>query len=120
MKKVKPGHTVFEYNSMNTLVLELIVNQVTGKPLSEVFGGESGAKIGAQNDAFIGVTKYGLGNSWGFMNCTPARFWTLGYDIYPKFARNRRGTDHYRTAVLKTIQTGGRPEIYLGGFVGER
>ena len=31
MKKVKPGHTVFEYNSINPFVLELAINQVTGQ-----------------------------------------------------------------------------------------
>ena len=60
MKKVKPGHAAFEYNSINTFVLELIVNQVTGKTLNEVFGERVWRKMGAQNDAFVGVTKYGL------------------------------------------------------------
>jgi CubicO group peptidase (beta-lactamase class C family) len=118
MKKVKPGHTVFEYNSIDTFVLELIVNEVTGKPLSEVYGERVWRKIGAQNDAFIGVTKYGLGNGWGFMNCTLRDFGRWGMTFTPswhKISQEQIIPDE----VLQKIQTGGRPEIYLGGFVGK-
>jgi len=118
MKKVKPGHTVFEYNSINTFVLELIVNEVTGQTLNEVFGERVWRKIGAQNDAFVGVTKYGLGNGWGFINTTlrdMGRFAMLFTPSWSKVSKERIIPD----ALLETIQHGGRPEIYLGGFVGK-
>jgi len=117
MKKVKPGHTAFEYNSMNTFVLELIVNQVTGQTINEVFGDRVWRKIGAQNDAFVGVTKYGLGNSWGFTNSTlrdMGRFSMLFTPSWSKVSKEKIIPD----ALLETIQHGGRPEIYLKGFVG--
>jgi len=118
MKKVKPGHTAFEYNSIDTFVLELIVNEVTGKPLSKVFGEGVWRKIGAQNDAFIGVTKFGLGNGWGFMNCTLRDFGRWGITFTPSW-RKISQVQIIPDKVLKTIQTGGRPEMYLGGFVGK-
>jgi len=118
MKKVKPGHTAFEYNSINTFVLELIVNEIAGKTINEVFGDRVWRKIGAQNDAFVGVTKYGLGNSWGFMNSTlrdMGRFAMLFTPSWNKVSRERI----IPAALLETIQHGGRPDIYLEGFVGK-
>ena len=117
MKKVKPGHTAFEYNSINPFVLELIVNQVTGRTLNEVFGDRIWRKMGAQNDAFVGVTKFGLGNGWGFVNSTlrdMGRWGMLFTPSWSKISKEKIIPD----ALLETIQHGGKPEIYLKGFVG--
>lgn len=118
MKRVKPGHTAFEYNSIDTFVLELIVNEITGQPLSEVFSERIWRKIGAQNDAYIGVTKWGLGNSWGFMNSTLRDFGRFGMLFTPSWNK----ISHEQIipdALLQKIQTGGRPDIFLKGFVGK-
>ncbi len=118
MKKVKPGHTVFEYNSINTFVLELIVNQVTDKTLNEVFGERIWRKMGAQNDAFVGVTKYGFGNGWGFVNTTlrdMGRFAMLYSPSWNKVSQEKI----IPNAVIENIQTEGKPDIYLKGFVGK-
>jgi len=117
MKKVKPGHTAFEYNSINPFVLELIVNQVTGETLNEVFGDRVWRKMGAQNDAFVGVTRFGLGNGWGFVNSTlrdMARWGMLFTPSWSRISKDKVIPD----ALLETIQHGGKPEIYLKGFVG--
>jgi len=117
MTKVKPGHTAFEYNSINPFVLELIVNQVTGQTLNEVFGARVWRKIGAQNDAFVGVTKYGLGNGWGFVNSTlrdMGRFAMIFTPSWNKVSKEQI----IPAALMDSIQHGGRPEIYLEGFVG--
>jgi CubicO group peptidase (beta-lactamase class C family) len=118
MKKVKPGHTVFEYNSINPFVLELIVNQVTGQTLNEVFGDRVWRKIGAQNDAFVGVTKYGLGNGWGFVNSTLRDMGRFAMIFTPSW--NKVSQEQIIPAsLLEAIQQGGKPEIYHGGFVGK-
>jgi len=117
MKKVKPGHTAFEYNSINPFVLELIVNEVTGRTLNEVFGDRVWRKIGAQNDAFVGVTKYGLGNGWGFVNSTlrdMGRFAMIFTPSWNKVSKEKIIPD----SLTEAIQHGGKPEIYLKGFVG--
>jgi len=117
MKKVKPGHTAFEYNSINPFVLELIVNEVTGRTLNEVFGDRVWRRIGAQNDAFVGVTKYGLGNGWGFVNSTlrdMGRFAMIFTPSWNKISKEQIIPD----SLIETIQHGGKPEIYLKGFVG--
>jgi len=118
MKKVKPGHTVFEYNSIDTFVLELIVNQVTGQTLNEVFGDRVWRKIGAQNDAFVGVTKYGLGNGWGFINTTLRDMGRFAMIFTPSWGKVSR-EQIIPSELIDTIQHDGKPEIYLGGFVGK-
>jgi CubicO group peptidase (beta-lactamase class C family) len=118
MKKVKPGNTVFEYNSINPFVLELIVNEVTDQTLNEVFGERVWRKIGAQNDAFVGVTKQGYGNAWGFINTTlrdMGRFAMIYTPSWNKVSQERI----IPPALIDSIQHGGKPEIYLGGFVGK-
>jgi len=117
MKKVKPGHTAFEYNSINPFVLELIVNEVTGQTLNEVFGDRVWRKIGAENDAFVGVTKYGLGNAWGFVNSTLRDMGRYAMIFTPSWNKVSR-EPIIPPALLDTIQHGGRPAIYLKGFVG--
>lgn len=118
MKKVKPGHTAFEYNSINPFVLELIVNEVTGQSLNEVFGDRVWRKIGAQNDAYVGVTKYGLGNGWGFINTTlrdMGRFAMIYTPSWNKVSKEKIIPE----ALIHAIQHGGRQDIYLNGFVGK-
>lgn len=50
--KLKPG-TQFEYQSVNTEVLGLLVEQVTGKPLHAYIEEKLWKKIGPQSDAFL-------------------------------------------------------------------
>jgi xylan 1,4-beta-xylosidase len=50
--KLKPG-TKFEYQSVNTEVLGLLLEQATGKPLHEYMEEKLWAKIGAESDAFL-------------------------------------------------------------------
>ncbi len=50
--KVKPG-TKFEYQSVNTEVLGLVLEQVTGKPLHQYIEEKLWKKIGAERDAFL-------------------------------------------------------------------
>jgi len=49
---VKPG-TVFDYESVNTAVLGLIIKKASGMPLNEYMQAKLWSKIGAQSDAFI-------------------------------------------------------------------
>jgi xylan 1,4-beta-xylosidase len=50
--KQKPG-TKFEYQSVNTEVLGLLLEQVTGEPLHRYFERKLWKKIGAESDAFL-------------------------------------------------------------------
>ncbi len=48
----KPG-TQFQYQSVNTQVLGLLLEQATGKPLNQYTEEKLWKKIGAQSDAFF-------------------------------------------------------------------
>ncbi len=50
--KLKPG-TKFEYQSVNTEVLGLLLEQATGKPLHQNIEEKLWKKIGVENDAFL-------------------------------------------------------------------
>jgi CubicO group peptidase (beta-lactamase class C family) len=50
--KLKPG-TQFEYQSLNTEVLGLLVEQATGKPLHQYIEEKLWKKIGVESDAFL-------------------------------------------------------------------
>ena len=64
------------------------------------------------------MTKYGYGNGWGFVNSTlrdMGRFAMIFTPSWNKVSRERI----IPAALIDTIQHGGKPEIYLGGFVGK-
>lgn len=65
MERVKPGHSVYEYNSINTFVVNRIVERVSGKSLDVLFGERVWSRAGMGNDAYILVSPGGL--PLGFM-----------------------------------------------------
>ncbi|MBY5947816.1 serine hydrolase domain-containing protein [Photobacterium rosenbergii] len=65
MERRKPGHERFEYNSINTFVVNRIVEHVSGKPLSELFAERIWSKLGMEHDAYYIVSP--SGNTLGFM-----------------------------------------------------
>jgi len=118
MKRVKPGNTVFEYNSINTWVLELIVEQVTGKPLNEAFGDYVWRHIGTQSDGYVGITPEGYSMGWGFVSSTLrdlARFGMIFTPSWKKISKKQIIT----AEILNKIQNNGNPDIFAKGYVGK-
>src|SRR5690606_30595889 len=109
--------TIFEYNSINTWVLELLVEHLTKKPLNEVFGNEVWRKIGTESDGYIGITPDGYPMAWGFTSTTLrdlARFGMIFTPSWNKLSQEKI----ISPTILKKIQHGGNPAIFAGGFVG--
>ena len=118
MERRRPGYEAFEYNSINTFAVDVVVERVTGKPLNEVFGERVWRKAGMQADAFWLVNKQGLPMSWGWMNSNLrdlARFGMLFTPSWDKVASEQIIPD----SVVKKIQTEGRPEIYNRAYLGQ-
>ncbi len=65
MERKTPGHQKFEYNSINTFVVNRIVEHVTGRPLSELFAERIWSKMGMEHDAYYLASP--SGNTIGFM-----------------------------------------------------
>ena len=65
MKRKTPGHEKFEYNSINTFVVNRIAERVAGKPLYEQFSERIWSKLGMEHDAYYLVSP--SGNTLGFL-----------------------------------------------------
>lgn len=119
MKRRKPGHTSFEYNSIDTFVANRVVEQITGKPLSEVFSDLIWQKIGAEADAYVAVSSQGYPLHFGMTSSTlsdMARFGMIFTPSWSKVSKERIIPER----VVKMLQTTGRPAIYADGFVGKK
>jgi len=117
MKRTKPGHEVFEYNSIDTYVCQKIVETITQKPLAEFFGDRVWRRIGAQNDAYIGLDKQGHALGFGFMNSTLRDLARYGM-IYTPSSGKLSADPIVPEAVIRKFQTGLRPEMYSKGAMG--
>ena len=118
IKRVKPGHTVFEYNSMNTAILMVIIENVTGVPFAEFYSERIWSKIGAQNDGYLALDKNGHALGWGFMNSTLRDLARWGMVFTPSAKKLNKETI-IPEAVIKKFHTGLRPEMYGKGAVGK-
>ena len=117
MQRTKPAHTVFEYNSVNTYVLQLIVEELTQRPIAEVFGERVWRRIGAQNDGYICLDKQGRGMSFGFMSSTLRDLGRHGM-IYTPSGVDVDQHPIVPAAVIRKFQTGLRPQMYAQGCFG--
>jgi len=71
MKRRYPPYTRFEYNSINTFVVNRIVAAVTHKPLQVYFTQKIWSQIGARNDGYVVITPHeGYSLFYGMMNST--------------------------------------------------
>ncbi|MBW4621433.1 MAG: beta-lactamase family protein [Cyanosarcina radialis HA8281-LM2] len=118
MQRRKPGNTAFEYNSINTWVLEIIVERVSGKPLNEFFGDRIWRKIGAQSDAYVAVTPDGYPLTFGMVSSNLrdlARFGLIFSPSWNKVSKKRIVSNR----LLNKIQRGGNPAIFAKGHFGQ-
>lgn len=104
-KKSGPGR-VWEYVSVNTMVLAWLVEEVTGKKFHEVLSETIWSRMGAEADALVTVNSRGYGAVHGGIVATlrdVARFGLL-------FTEGR-GRGVVSKSYLEKILVGGRPEL---------
>jgi len=117
MKRIKPGHEVFEYNSIDTYICQRIVETVTQTPLIEFFDERVWRRIGAQNDGYMAMDKQGHALGFGFMNSTLRDLGRYGMIFTP--SSSKLSPDPIvPQAVIRKFQTGLHPEMYTKGAVG--
>ncbi|MBY5991757.1 serine hydrolase domain-containing protein [Ferrimonas balearica] len=119
MERKTPGHRVFEYNSINTFVINRIVERVADKPLSELFAEKVWSKLGMEHDAYYLVSP--SGNTLGFMGVNSslrdlARF---GMAFTPS-AEQLAGEKIIPDAIMGKIHERKYIEQYAKGFLGEK
>ena len=109
MQANRPAGQVFEYADINTLVLTLLVEQISGHAFVDFLEREIWQKMGAESDALILNAAFGraatpLGVSTSLRDM--ARYGLL---FTPS---GRKGSNNVVTeAYVQRIQQGGRPEI---------
>jgi CubicO group peptidase (beta-lactamase class C family) len=117
MTREKPAHTVFEYNSINTFICQMIVEKVTGMPLAELFAQLVWRRIGAQGDGYLVVNKQGHAMGFGFMNSTLRNLGRFGMVFTP--SQTKLGKEPIiPEAVAAKVHTGLRPAMYDKGVFG--
>ena len=119
MERRQEGHKAFEYNSINTFVIDNIVERVSGKTVPELFGEKIWRRIGAEGDAFIGVDLDGGPLTFGLIN-TNLRDFARFAMIYTPMAKEVFGEEIIPADIVTHIQTSGRPEMFAKGYVGEK
>ncbi len=117
MQRTKPGHTAFEYNSINTYVLQVIVENISEMPISEFVGSRVWRRIGAQNDGYLGVNRQGRANAFGFMNSTLRDLGRYGMIFTPSGSKIS-DEPIVPASVVQKFQTGLRPNMYPHGMMG--
>jgi hypothetical protein len=70
MKRQKAPGIAFEYSSVNTVILSLLVEEITGKRFTDFITEQIWQKIGAGSDAYIGLSADGIVSTSAMMNST--------------------------------------------------
>lgn len=117
MKRLKPGHTVFEYNSINTFICQCIVEKVAGVPLAELFAQRFWRPIGAQGNGYYVMNKQGHALGFGFMNSTLRDLARYGMAFTPSQKKLSKAPI-VPGAIMHKFHSGLRPEIYGKGIYG--
>jgi CubicO group peptidase (beta-lactamase class C family) len=113
MQRRQPANQAFEYNSINTFVINRVVESVTHTPINELFSDKIWSKIGAQADGYVATSPqgyamhfFGTNSNLRDMARFGMAFTASGNYIVPK-------------AVVSDMQQSGNPAIYAKGHVGQ-
>lgn len=118
MKRKYPGHTAFEYNSINPFVVNRINERVTGLPTNVLLSEMIWSKIGAEHDAQLAVSTQGYPMLWGFAACTPRDMNRFGMMFTPSW--NKVSDERIVSeSIVRMLQTTGDPAIFGKGYVGK-
>ena len=119
MEPAKEPFKAFEYNSINTWVMNRIVERLSDKPIPEMLSEHVWQKIGAEHDAHINVSDQGYTLGFYGMNCTARDMARFGM-IFTPSCEQLCGEKVIPDAVLKEIQTGGKKDIYYQAWAGKK
>lgn len=106
----EPGET-FEYSSLNTHVLGLLVERLTGRRLADYFAERVWSRLGAEGDAVLGLGSSGEPGIFAFVSSRLRDKARYGLLYTPSW---KRVTDEriIPQALVEKTQTGCRPELY--------
>jgi CubicO group peptidase (beta-lactamase class C family) len=109
-KKGPPGQ-IFAYSSLNTKMLGLLAERVSGERLADLLSERVWSRLGAEGDAQMGVNREGGAAVYGMMSSRlrdKARYGMLYTPSWNVVAKERV----VPPAVIERIQKGCRPALY--------
>jgi len=111
-RKGEPGK-VFEYSSMNTKMLGMLVERVSGQRLAEFFSQRVWSKMGAEGDAMVGVNLQGSANIYGMVSSRLRDLARYGMLYSPSWSIVAE-EQIVPASLIDAIQNDCRPELYAG------
>jgi len=117
MQRRKPAYEAFEYNSINTFVMNRVVERVADKPLYEQFSDRLWSKLGMEHDAYYLAAPNGF--TLGFMgvNSTLRDLARFGMAFTPSCTK-LAGEELIPQVILAKIQDTSHADMYGKGNVG--
>jgi CubicO group peptidase (beta-lactamase class C family) len=118
MERRKPAYTAFEYNSINTFVINRIVERAGGKTLAEQLSDRIWSRLGMEHDAYMIVSNSGYSLGFFGMNTTLRDMARFGMIFTPSVSILTK-EPILTPAQIGKMQKGSHPEMYTEGFVGK-
>lgn len=124
---VLPG-TIYEYSSLNTRMLTMLVEEISGRRFTEILSDYLWSLIGAEGDAFVGVNPSGGAVAGGMMNSRLRDLARYGLFFTPAWQEKFGRQAHKKWGLTETLSLaevifeGCRPALYRaameagGGF----
>lgn len=119
MKRVKPGHEAFEYNSINTFVINRIVEKVGKMPMHEQLSERIWSKLGMEHDADLSVSPSGMTLGWLGMNTSVRDMARFGMAFIPSGSK-LAGEQIIPDAIIKKIQDTSHSDMYDKAYAGKK
>jgi len=117
MQRRTDAYEKFEYNSIDTFLVNRIVERVTNQPLERYFTKRVWSKIGARADAYVAVSPQGYSLFYGLMNSTLEDMGRFGMIFTPSGTQFTHKPIISKKVVQK-LQTQPHKSMYLKAFMG--
>ena len=117
-KIAEPGQ-VFEYASINTYVLGITLEKITGKPVHDLITERIWSKVGMEGDALLALSPSGEPSIHGLFGSRlrdMARYGMLFTPSWKVVAKKRVVSETY----LPKVYAASKPEIFAGNNLGDR
>ena len=117
--KLREPKQLFEYASINTFVLGMILEKITGKPFHDLVTERIWSKAGMEGDALLGLSPSGEPSAFGMFSSRlrdMARYGMLYTPSWSVVAKERVVSETY----LPKVYAASIPEIFPGNNLGDR
>jgi CubicO group peptidase (beta-lactamase class C family) len=111
VKRAGPPGRVFEYSSMNTKMLGILAERVSGLRLAELLSERVWSQMGAEGDAQVGVNLQGGAAIYGMVSSRLRDLARYGLLYTPSWS-TVAGRRIVPPVLLQKIQKGCRPQLY--------